>query len=345
MRNDTRKHFNNFLANQAALNGVASAVEKFAIDPTVQQRLENKIQETSEFLNSINIVPVTEMEGEKLALGVTGPVASRTNTENKDRQTRDLKDLKAQRYRCERINYDTHIRYQTMDMWAKFKDFQIRLSRAILERCALDRIMVGFNGVSAAADTDLVANPLGQDIAKGWLQGLREAAPENVLSEGAAAAGKVKVGQDANGLKLAAAHYGTLDGMVYDTIKKMLDPWHVGAADLVCITGRDMMHDKLFPLVDSQKAPSEKLAADIVVSQRRLGGLQVVEVPHFPESAILITSLKNLSIYYQEGARRRAVIDNPKRDRVETYESSNDAFVIEDLGKACLIENIELQAP
>ena len=60
-------------------------------------------------------------------------------------------------------------------------------------------------------------------------------------------------------------------------------------------------------------------------------------------NAILVTSLKNLSIYYQDGSRRRAVIDNPKRDRIETFESSNDAFVIEDLGKACLIENIELQ--
>ncbi|WP_172835410.1 P2 family phage major capsid protein, partial [Escherichia coli] len=57
--------------------------------------------------------------------------------------------------------------------------------------------------------------------------------------------------------------------------------------------------------------------------------------------AILVTSWSNLSIYYQEGGRRRSILDNPKRDRVETYESSNDAFVIEDLGKAVLIENIE----
>ncbi|MNU08480.1 Phage major capsid protein, P2 family [compost metagenome] len=56
-----------------------------------------------------------------------------------------------------------------------------------------------------------------------------------------------------------------------------------------------------------------------------------------------MTSYSNLSIYYQESARRMHVIENPKRDRIETYESSNDAFVIEDLGKACPIENIELQ--
>ena len=130
---------------------------------------------------------------------------------------------------------------------------------------------------------------------------------------------------------------------MYDATHSLLDSWHAEAGDLVAIVGRGLMHDKLFPLVDSQTAPTEMLAADIVRSQRRLGSLAAVTVPYMKAGAILVTSLKNLSIYYQDGSRRRAVIDNPKRDRIETFESSNDAFVVEDLGKACLIENIELQ--
>ena len=336
MQNSTRKQFAQFLADQARLNGVASASEKFAIDPTIQQRLENKVQESSAFLKSINIVPVTEMEGEKLALGVTGPIAGRTDTTASDRATRDVKAIESQKYRCERINYDTHTRYQTLDMWAKFKDFQPRLSRAIYERCALDRIMIGWNGTSVAGTTNLAANPLLQDVAKGWLQQLRETAPERVMHEAVAGSNKIKVGTG------AGHDYKSLDGLVYDAYKTLLDPWHAEAADLVAIVGRDLMHDKLFPLVDGQSAPTEMLAASIVVSQARLGRLQAVSVPYMRPNAVMVTSLKNLSIYYQDGARRRAVIDNPKRDRVETYESSNDAFVIEDLGKACLIENIEL---
>ncbi len=54
------------------------------------------------------------------------------------------------------------------------------------------------------------------------------------------------------------------------------------------------------------------------------------------------TSLDNLSIYYQEGARRRQIVDNPKRDRIENFESSNDAYVVENYGKAALIENIQI---
>ena len=65
--------------------------------------------------------------------------------------------------------------------------------------------------------------------------------------------------------------------------------------------------------------------------------------PFFPDNAILITRFDNLSIYFQEGARRRRVEDVPKRDRIENYESSNDAYVIEDLGLAALVENIELK--
>jgi P2 family phage major capsid protein len=337
MQNATRALFNAYAAQIATINGVPSAAHLFAVAPTVQQKLESRIQENSGFLRAINVMPVNEMQGEKIGVGVDGPIASRTNTANGDRNTRDAASLAGLGYQCAKTNYDTHIKYVTLDTWAKFPDFQLRVSRAIQERCALDRIMIGFNGASVAADTDRAANPLLQDVNKGWLQYLRENAPERVMVQGAAA-GKIVVGPG------AGADYATLDGLVYDAYHSLLDPWHAEAADLVAVVGRGLMHDKLFPLVDGQSAPTEMLAADIVRSQRRLGGLQAVTAPYMREGAVLITSLKNLSIYYQDGARRRALIDNPKRDRIETYESSNDAFVVEDLGKACLLENIELQA-
>ncbi|GKS93246.1 phage major capsid protein, P2 family [Acidovorax sp. SUPP2825] len=333
MKNSTRLLFNGYLQDQATLNGVSSVGEKFNVAPSIQQKLENRIQESSAFLQAVNIVPVDEMQGAKLGLGTDGPIASRTDTTTKDRVTRDASGLEGRGYQCVQTNYDTHIRYSKLDMWAKFKDFQLRIARAIQQQCALDRIMVGFNGVSAAANTDRVVNPLLQDVNVGWLQKLRAEAPARVIASGKAA-GKVQVG--------ATGDYKTLDGLVYDAHKSLLDPWHAAAGDLVAIVGRGLMHDKLFPLVDDQKAPTEMLAADIVRSQMRLGGLAAITVPFVPEGAVLVTSLSNLSIYYQDGGRRRHVLDNPRRDQIETYESSNDAFVVEDLGKACLIEHIEL---
>ena len=335
MKNPTRKNFSAYLAHLATLNGVESAAQMFTVAPSVQQKLESRIQESSAFLQSIGIYPVDEMQGQKIGIGTDGPVASRTDTTGADRGTRDAASLGGQGYQCVQTNYDTHVRYATLDMWAKFPDFQLRLSRAIQKQCALDRIMIGFNGTSVAATTDRTANPLLQDVNKGWLQYLRENAAQRIMDSGKDPT-KVVVGAG------VGADFKTLDGLVMDAAHSLLDPWHRNATDIVAIVGADLLHDKLFPLVDGQSAPTEKLAADIVVSQARLGGRQATAVPFMLSNAVLITSLDNLSIYWQEGSRRRHIKEAPERNRIETYESSNDAFVIEDLGKCALVENIQL---
>lgn len=97
-----------------------------------------------------------------------------------------------------------------------------------------------------------------------------------------------------------------------------------------------------FPIINKNHDPSEMLAADIVTSQKRIGNLPAVRVPHFPANGLFVTRLDNLSCYWQEGSRRRTVVDNAKRDRIENYESVNEAYVVEDLGCAALAENIEL---
>jgi len=338
MKKHTRIAVAHYTQRLAQLNDTDSVAATFSVDPSVQQKLETKLQEKSDFLSKINILPVTEQEGQKIGLGVSGPVASRTNTANKERQTRDVSTLDQRGYRCEKTNFDTHITYQKLDTWAKFPDFQTRVSGAIIERQALDRIMIGFNGIKVAPDTDLAANPLLQDVNKGWLQHLREDAPERVLGlVGKDLPGKVVIGAH------AGADYANVDAAVMDAIN-LLDTWYQEDTGLVAIIGRKLLSDKYFPLVNTKQAPTETLAADIIISQKRIGGLPAVRVPFFPENAILITRLDNLSIYYQEGARRRRLVDEPKRDRLENYESSNDAYVVEDNGLAAFIQHIEYQA-
>ena len=332
MHPQTRQALNAYFTQLAQLNGVASVHEAFNVAPSVQQKLETKIQESSAFLSKINIIGVREMWGDKLGLGVSSPIASRTDTNTKDRQTRDVHTLDTRRYTCVQTNYDTHLRYNTIDSWAKFPDFQARVRDAIVKRQALDRMTIGFHGASAAADTDLVANPLLQDVNIGWLKHIEVDAPARVLT-GGATAGSVKVG--------ATGDYKNLDAAVYDNIQ-LLDPWFREDPGLVAVMGRDLLHDKYFPLVNTTQPPTETLAADLVISQKRIGGLQAVAVPYFPANAILITRLDNLSIYYQDSARRRNLIDNPKRDRIENYESSNDAFVVEEYGACALVKNITL---
>lgn len=334
MRNETRRLYNAYLDQVAKLNGVESAAEKFTVEPSVQQTLETKIQESSEFLGRVNMVGVAEQMGDKIGLGVSGPIASTTNTTTTDRATRDVTVMDEQGYVCTQTNFDTHLTYAKIDAWAKFQDFQTRIRDAILRRQALDRIMVGFNGTSRQATSDFGTNQLLQDVNIGWLQKYRTHASDRVLAEVVAASGKVTVG--------ATGDYKNLDALVFDAINNMIEPWYQEDGGLVAIMSRDLLADKYFPLINTANPPSEQAALDMVISQKRVGGVQAVRVPYMPGGKIFITSLENLSIYWQEGARRRTVVDNAKRDRIENYESSNEAYVIEDYGFGCLVENIEL---
>ena len=334
MRNPTRVAFNAYLAQLAILNCVPSATEKFTVAPNVQQTLESKIQESSDFLGKINIIGVTEQQGEKIGLGVSGPVASTTNTATTDRATADIATEDSKGYNCTQTNFDTHITYAKMDAWAKFPDFQTRLRDAILKRQALDRIMIGWNGTSRAATSDKATSPLLQDVNIGWIKKYKTDAAARVMSEVVAASGVVNVG--------ATGDYKNLDALVFDAVNNLIESWYQEDPELVVVCGRALMADKYFPIVNTTQAPTEQLAADLIISQKRIGNLPAVRVPYFPANALMVTRLDNLSLYWQEGARRRTVLDNAKRDRIENYESSNDSYVVEDFGCGCVVENITL---
>ena len=331
MQNKTRLAFNTYMEAIAKLNGVPSAAVKFAVDPSVQQKIETKMQESSTFLSKINVMPVTEQQGEKLGLGIGGPIASTTDTKVKDRETVDPTDIDSSKYIASQTNFDSHIPYAKLDAWAKFADFQTRLRDAIVQRMALDRITIGFNGTKRAATSDRAANPLLQDVNIGWLQQYRAQAAKRVMDHGKTA-GKITVG--------AGGDYANLDALVFDAVSNLIDAWHREDTALVVICGRELLHDKYFPILNQDNKPTEQAAADMIVSQKRIGGLPAVSVPYFPANGLMVQRLDNLSIYWQEGARRRTLVDNAKRDRVENFESSSDAYVVEDFGAGCLVENI-----
>ncbi|WP_137936116.1 phage major capsid protein, P2 family [Chitinivorax sp. B] len=339
MRNDTRKQFEAYSAKVAQLNGVANAEKSFAVAPSVQQKLETRIQLSSEFLSKINVIGVRDLEGEKLGLGVIGTIAGRTKTSpSKKRQPRSMADFTSGKYRCEKTDFDTAIPYAQLDQWAKFPEFQTKLRDVIIKQQALDRIMIGFNGSSAADETNRDTNPLLQDVNKGWLQQYRDNAPARVMKEVKAASGKVMIGKEV----AKADGYKNLDALVFDATQSLIHEVFAEHPDLVVIVGRDLLADKYFPILNKDNPPTEQMAADLVISQKRIGGLPAVRAPFMPAGKMLITTLSNLSLYYQEDARRRHVREEPDYNQIANYESSNDAYVVECYEAGCLIENITL---
>lgn len=313
--------------------GVALASKRFSVDPTIAQELNDAITAKSDFLLRINIIPVTEIKGQKVFIGVSGPVTGRTNTNTTDRVAKDASALDQTTYELHSTESDVGMPYAKIDAWAKFPDFHQRYSAAVQKQIALDRIMIGFHGTSAAAQTNITDNPMLQDVNKGWLQQAREQIPAQVLKEGKTA-GKVLMG--------VGGDYANLDALVHDT-KQMVDERLRDGGDLVAIIGTDLLAaDKAKLYAKQGDVPSEKERIEEAQVIATYGGMPAFSVPFFPVNAVLVTSFDNLSIYFQDSSWRKQTVDNPKRSRVEDFNSRNEGYVIEQLEKFALTENVEV---
>ncbi|MBK0032695.1 phage major capsid protein, P2 family [Erwinia sp. S43] len=339
MENTTRPLFDQYIARQAQLNGVSPAAiaAKFAVDPTVQQRLEAAAQESDSLLSKINVFGVTQQIGQKVLIGSKGPMAGVNNSTTTRRNPGDNSILEPYDYLCRKVNYDYGISYQQMDAWAHQPNFQQLISTAMARQMSLDRIMIGFNGVKYADPSDRAANPLLQDCGIGWLQKIRTEAPHRVIS------GVTVTARDDENKVTAKGTYGNLGAAVYDAKNSLMDEWHKRNPDNVVILAGDLLTTTSFPAINamSQTNPnSEMLAGQLIVAQERVANMPTFIAPYFPLNGVLITSFKNLSLYYQRGGLRRTIKEEPEYNRIATYQSSNDDFVIEDYGNVAFIDGI-----
>lgn len=335
MSTAARDKFSALAVAIAATYGVESARQEFNVTPTHAQTLNEKITLSSSFLQRINVIPVSEIKGEKVMIGVSGTVTGRTNTTTTDREARNALGLDGQPYELFKTDSDVALKYATIDAWAKFPNFPQRYSAAVLKQIALDRIMIGWNGTSVAATTDREANPLLQDVNKGWLQIARAQAPQQVMTTGEKVAGKIQIGETGD--------YKNLDALVYD-VSLMIDEEFRDGGDLVAIVGRELLANDKGKLYAAQGAtPTEKERIELAQVIATYGGLPTYTCPYFPGKGVVVTSFDNLSIYFQDSSWRRHIQENPKRDQVEDYNSRNEGYVIEQLGKFAAIEaaNVE----
>lgn len=345
MRNETRDKWDEYLSAQASLNSLPldRVTKQFTVAPGVAQTLENKIQEASDLLKRINVHVVPEQEGQRVGIGVSGPIANRNTSNTVRREPNSPETIEDNgTYRCEQTNSDTYISYARLDAWAGKRDFKNRVTNQIIQRRALDRIMVGFNGTSVAAKSDFATNPLLQDVNIGWLQKYRLFSPQRVM-------GDVSVStRDEENKLITKGAYGNLDALAFDAVNSLIDPWYQDDTGLIVICGRKLLADKYFPVlntVSGSNPHTEALAGQMLVSQKQIGGMQTYRAPFFPANAMMITTFENLSIYVQEGTHRRTIKEEPEFNRVTTYESDNEAFCIEDYGLGCLIEGIKAGEP
>jgi P2 family phage major capsid protein len=330
-----------------SVNGVRDVSRMFAATPTAEQRLEDKMREEVAFLDRINVLPVRDLIGKIVGLLTEDFIAKRTSEANLPRKPQYIGQLDEREFRLYETEFDTKLPWALIDAWSKFPDFATRYAKHVAISIALSRISIGWHGIAAAADSNKATNGHGEDMNIGWLQKLRLEKPDHVMGRVLAGNGSA-TGAAAPIYIHANEDYKNLDALAYDLIAGMPSWARSSTQHVVCVS-QDLVDEKYFPMinrplsgtVDGGKATSDEVVSDIIMSTKQLGGRPAVVVPKFPEKTMFITPLKNLSIYWQEGSRRRYIKDEPEnKASLVDYNSVNEGYVIEDTDFAVLAENI-----
>jgi P2 family phage major capsid protein len=323
MKKNTRLLYGKLLTGMAKTYGidVADVSKEFAIEIPQETALNDKIQESSDFLTRITMAVVEDTKGQALEMGVEGLLAKRTEiTGSVVRQPNMAGAPTGSTWEVAFTEFDVAIKYNTLDQWARYKDFFQRYMNAVRRQIALDKITIGFHGESRATTTDPVANPLGQDVNVGWLKLIETQAPERYLKEGAVT-DVISLG--------AAGDYKNLDALAYDLFASI--PVEHRTGNEVVVVGAALVADDVSKgLSKNAGTPTEK-AVGITELSNQYGGLPAIQVPKFPDMGVLVTDLANLHLYNQEGRMRRNSVEESNANRVVDYISSNDAYAVGNL--------------
>ncbi|MEQ1636698.1 MAG: phage major capsid protein, P2 family [Methylococcales bacterium] len=308
--------------------------EQFAATPSIAQDLNDKIiQDGNPFLQRINVVPVSEIKGEKVMLGLSSRVTSRTDTSGvAERVPKDLVALDAIGYELFATETDVALRYATIDVWAKFPDFAARYGMAVRKAIGNDRLAAGWYGTSAAATTDLATNANLQDLNKGWLTQI----------ETYNAGSQIIIGTGPAPIALGSAAFPNLDTVIFSAFDKLAEPFR-SEPDLVALVSRNLLsaaEGKYYNIQGNTPTEKQKINTGEVI--RTYGGLPVIVPPFLPDGVVLITSLDNLSIYWQDSSWRRQQKDKPEKNRYEDFNSRNEGYVVEQFNKCFYLKNVTI---
>lgn len=328
-------HFANTAKAFSVPAGNPSAGQHYAATPSVAQSIYSKIVEDGNpFLQMINgAVMVSEIKGDKVGMSLSGRVASRTDTSGAgERTAKHLSNLDAKGYELFATEFDVALKYSLIDAWAKFPDFAARYMQLVRQAIGNDMLTVGWHGTSAAATTNLGSNPNLEDLNIGWLQKIRAF---NSGSQHLAAA--------SNEVVLGSTEFKNLDVLAHEA-KQMLPVYHRNRDDLVLIVGSDILSAQEGTYYENNgNTPTEKAMMSGRIT-KAYANMPTMYAPFFPDGKLLVTPLKNLSIYVQDSSVRRLQKDKPEKNEVQDFNSANHGYVVEDEEMTSFIEGIQLEA-
>lgn len=305
--------------------------QTFNLTPPMETKLRQAIMQSDAFLGMISLLPVQQIKGQVVDVGDDGLSTGRSDNGRFSVEVGQSGNT----YELTKTDSGAHIMWETMTQWANSgskNEWLTMMKNAISRRFALDMLRIGFNGTSIAAKTDPVANPLGQDVNKGWLKIVKEKAAAQVLASA-----------DLDPTGATQGSYKNLDSLVQDLINTTIAPEHRQDPDLVVLVGSDLVAAEQHRLLEAADSPTEHKAAQSLA--KTIAGKKAYTPPFFPANQIWVTNTKNLQILTQEGTQWR----KQKNDEDELCFKQNhirmEGYAVGNLKKFAAIEAVTVVDP
>ncbi len=318
-------------SNQVLENaGVQQGALQFNLTPPMETKLRQAIMQSDAFLSMIALLPVQQITGQVVDVGDDGLSTGRAEERFSVEVGQD-----GNTYTLVKTDSGAHIKWETMTQWANSgsKDEWMKLMKAaVSRRFALDMLRIGFNGTSVATVTDPTANPLGQDVNKGWLTIVKEKKAAQVIPA---------LSLDATGA--TEDSYKNLDSLVQDLINTTIAPEHREDPDLVVLVGHSLVAAEQHRLLESANVPSEHKAAQSLA--KTIAGRKAYTPSFFPANSIWVTTTKNLQILTQEGTQWRRQQNNEDKLRFENNHIRMEGYAVGNMNKFAAVETVTVVEP
>lgn len=317
-----------YTAAVAKTSGVEKVSSQFSIAPPIETKLRQAIAHSVAFLGMISMMPVDQISGQVVDVGVD---KLSTGRRSEGRFVSKLGN-KGNTYALTKTDSCSAIEWETLTQWANAGtsgQFINLMNAAITRAFALDILRVGFNGTSIAETTDPVANPLGQDINKGWVAIAKEKAPAQVQASAIL---------DATGA--TENSYKNLDSLANDLINTTIHEVNRNHPDLVVLVGSDLVAAEQHRLLEAANVPTEHKAAQSLA--KTIAGKMAYTPPFFPATQIMVTTLKNLQVMQQKGTQWRKARNEEDRAQFENSWLRMEGYAIGDFDKFAVIEAVTI---
>lgn len=331
---ELNKAIQSYCASLAKGYKTESTEQFFSVTPPKETKLRQSIVMGSEFLQKINVFDVDQTEGEAVTVG-TDKMSTGRAAANDGRFKGSTPGLSGNQYKLQETDTVIHMTWAMQAAWINAGSqgqFNKMVNTYTNQQIAADIVKVGWNGLGAARPTDPETYPLGQDVNEGWQAHVARLAPDQIVTE------------DADGNEIyfdpdgttdtdgkALYTYKTLDSMANDLINNVLAENFINAPDLVVLVGRELVSAAQYKLYNEADKPSEHNDAQQLA--KSIAGRPAYVPAYFPGKRMVVTSYKNLSVYNQNGTKRRKAKDNDDKARFESTYWRMEDFMVEQLEK------------